>query len=256
MNKLVHQSKLFLSKNAPTILTCIGGVGVIVTSVMAVKATPKALTLLEKAEEEKGDKLTKLETIKVAGPQYIPAVIAGAATIACVFGSNILSKRQQATLMSAYALLDSSYRDYKNKVDELYGEEAGEKVREEIAKDKYTGDGIMHDDKKELFFDFYSGRYFESTKDMVLLAAYETNRAMVVNGAVGLNEYYQFLGIEEKPEYDLVGWSCGQIEEMYWHPWIEFDYSETVIDDSEGHDDFVATIIYMPMEPYMDYLEY
>ena len=159
--------------------------------------------------------------------------------------------------MSAYALLDSSYKEYKKKADELYGEEAGKHIREEIAKDKYTGDGKILDDNKELFFDFYSGRYFESTKEAVTWAEYETNRALVVNGAVCLNEYYNFLGLEERPEYDLVGWSCGKMEEMYWHSWIEFDHEETTIDDeSEYNEGLKCTIIYMPLEPFMDYLEY
>lgn len=247
----------FIKKNAPTILTYIGAAGVAVTTVMAIKATPKALTILKDAEEEKGEKLTKWEKFNVAGPVYIPTLITGTATIACIFSSNLMSKRQQAALTSAYALLDSSYREYKKKVDELYGEESGKHIREEITKDKYTGDISLSDNSKELFFDFYSGRYFESTKEMVMWAQYETNRAMFVNGAVSLNEYYAFLGLEEKPEYELIGWSCGQIEEMYWHPWIEFDYEETVIDEeSEYSEGIECTIIHFPMAPFIDYLEY
>lgn len=247
----------FIKKNAPTILTCIGAAGVVVTTVMAVKETPKALSLLEDAEEEKGEELTKWEKVKIAGPIYIPSIITGAATIACIFGSNVISKRQQATLTTAYALLDNSYKEYKKKVDEVYGEEAGKRVREEIVKDKYTGDGISLDDNNELFYDFYSGRYFESTKETVMWAQYETNRAMFVNGAVCLNEYYDFLGLERKAEYELVGWSCGQIEEMYWHPWIEFDYEETIIDEESDYSEGLkCTIIHFPMEPFMNYLDY
>ena len=114
----------------------LGATGVIATAVMAVKRTPKALTLLESAKEEKGEELTKLEKFKIASPVYIPAMITGTATIACIFGSNIISKNQQAALMSAYALLDNSYKEYKKKTEELYGEDAGRQIREEIAKDK------------------------------------------------------------------------------------------------------------------------
>lgn len=248
--------KEFLRRNSSTILTCVGAVGVVATSVMAVKATPKALTLIENAEKEKGEKLTKLETVKVAGITYIPAAITGMATIACIFGSNIISKHQQATLMSAYALLDTSYREYKKKVDELYGEEAGERVREEIAKDKYTGDGHLSDDSKELFYDFYSGRYFESTKEMVMWAEYETNRAMFINGSAGVNEFYGFLGLEPLPEYEYIGWTCELLEQAYWNPWIEFDHTETIIDDSDSHGGMECTIINMAAEPFMDYLDF
>lgn len=247
----------FIKRNSPIILTCIGAVGVVVTAVMAAKETPKALSLLEDAKEEKGEDLTKWEKVKIAGPIYIPSVITGAATLACIFGSNAISKHKQATLMSAYALLDNSYKEYKKKTDELYGEEAGEHIRSKIAKDKYTGDIKPLQDNKELFFDFYSGRYFESTREAVMWAQYETNRAMVVNGAVGLNEYYDLVGLEEKPEYGLLGWSCGKIKETYWHPWIEFEFEETIIEEeSEDSSGITCTIIHMPMEPLMDYLGY
>lgn len=250
--------RLFIKRNAPTILTCLGAAGVVATAVLAVKETPKALSLLKNAEEEKGDELSKFEKFKIAGPVYIPSAITGVATIACIFGSNVISKNQQAALMSAYALLDNSYKEYRKKADELYGEEAGKQIRGEIAKDKYAGDATLLDDDKELFYDFYSGRYFESTKETVLLAQYETNRSMFVNYAVGLNEYYRLLGLEELPEYDSMGWSCGQIEEAYWHPWIEFQHEETIIDDddSEYDEGLKCTIIYLPFDPFVDYLEY
>ena len=90
----------FIKRNAPTILSYLGVVGVAATTIMAVKATPKALSLIENAEEEKGEKLSKWEKINVAGPVYIPSVITGVATVACILGSNVISKRQPATLMS------------------------------------------------------------------------------------------------------------------------------------------------------------
>lgn len=241
----------FVKRNASTILSVLGIAGVIATTVTAVKATPKAMEFVKKAEEEKGEKLSKWEKVNIAGVAYIPTALVGTATIACILGANLVSRRQQATLVSAYALLDRSYKEYKGKTEELYGEEAGENIRGEIAKDKYTGGITSVDDDKELFYDFYSGRYFESTKEAVQWAEYETNRALVVNGAVCLNEYYDFLGLEPLPEYELLGWSCGQIDKMYWHPWIEFEHSEAPIDENLN-----CTIINMPLSPFVDYLEY
>lgn len=249
--------KDFLRRNSSTILTCIGAVGVVATAVMAVKATPKAIERIEEAKEEKGEELTKLEVVNVAGPAYIPAVITGAATIACIFGASVISKRSQASLMSAYALLDNSYNEYKKKVEELYGEDANERIRAEIAKDKYTGDGKLEDDSKELFYDFYSGRYFESTTEAVARAEYMTNRQLYVAGSVSLNDYYFFLGLTPLPEYDEIGWTCQQLEEMYWHPWIEFDHEKTEMDESfDGHTGLECTIISISQQPVMGYLDY
>lgn len=244
----------FIKKNASTILTCLGAGGVVATAVMAVKATPKAMSLLDDAIEEKGDKLTTWEKVVVAGPTYAPAVITGAATIACIFGSNIISKHQQATLMSAYALLDNSYREYKNKVDELYGEEAGENVRSEIAKDKYTGDDETIDNNQELFFDFYSGRYFNSTQERVLMALYELNRRLACNFTVNLNEYYSLIGLEAKPEYENLGWNQFQLQEMYWSAWIDFALENTVIEEETEYSEGVeCTIVHMQVDPTPDY---
>lgn len=249
--------KDFLRRNSSTILTCVGAVGVVATTVMAVKATPKAMTLIDKAEKEKGEKLSKWETVKVAGPTYVPTIIAGGATIACIFGSNIINKRHQAALMSAYALVDNSYKEYKKKVDEVYGEEAGKKVREEIAKDKYTGDEVLLDDGKELFYDFFSGTYFESTKEAVVKAEYEANRTLFVDGAVSLNDFYSYLGIEQRPEYEVVGWTCELNEMAYWNPWIDFEHEEITLDeDADGNAGLQCTIIHMTCEPFMDYLDY
>ena len=249
--------RLFIKRNTPTLLTCLGAAGVVATAVLAVKETPKVLNLLENSEKEKCEELTKLEKVKIASSVYIPSIITGMATIACIFGSNIISKSQQATLMSAYALLDNAYKEYRKKADELYGEQTGEQIREEIAKDKYVSERISLDDDKELFYDFYSGRYFESTKATILLAQYETNRSLFVNCSVGLNEYYKFIGLEQLPEYDSFGWTCSRMEEAYHHPWIEFNHEEIIIDgDSEYDEGLKCTIIYLPFDPFVNYLEY
>ena len=142
MSNLLTASKVFFKRNGSTILTVIGGVGVVATSVLAVKATPKAISLLEEAREEKGEDLTLVEKVVVAGPTYIPTVVTGAATLACIFGANILNKHQQASLASAYALVDMSFKDYKNKLKELYGEETHQEVVNAIAVEK-AGDVYM-----------------------------------------------------------------------------------------------------------------
>lgn len=151
------------SSSASTILTCLGAVGVIGTAIFTAKAAPKASLLLQEAEKEKGEKLTNIEKVKVAGPVYIPSIVIGASTIICILGSNILNKRYQASLASAYALLDSSYREYKNKVKELYGEDADERVIAEIAKDKSK----EIPEGEILFYDHNSLQYFNSTFDEV-----------------------------------------------------------------------------------------
>ena len=250
MEKLISRSKLFFRKNSATILTCIGSAGVVVTTVMAVKATPKALALIEAAEKEKGEKLTRLETIETVGMTYAPSAIAGIATIGCIFGANVLNKRTQAALTSAYALLDSSYRDYKKKVEELYGEDTNEEIKADIAKDKYPECDIEVSKDAQLFYDFYSGQYFESTMADVLKAEYELNRKITVDTCAYLNDWYEELGLAPIDGGYEIGWSRDFNQAAYWQEWVDFRHTDTALD--EGLDCCIITILQEPSIHFAD----
>lgn len=253
MNDLLTKSKVFFKKNSATMLTCVGAVGVVATTVTAVKATPKAVLLLQKAEEEKGEKLTKFEKVKIAGPLYVPSVVLGAGTLACIFGANVLNKRAQASVISAYTLLDGAYKDYKNKVDELYGEDAGAQVRAGIAKDKYDeyGNPIELEDDERLYYDYYSERYFHATPYEVQKAEYEINRALMLDDSVCLNDWYLQLCLEPLEHGDDFGWTTYGNMEAYWQTWIDFHHEKVVMDDG-----LECIIITFGQEPFMDYTEW
>lgn len=251
MNNLLSYSKMFVKKNASTILTVVGSVGVVTTSVLAVKATPKAIKLLEEAKEEKKDELTLTEKVVVAGPAYIPAVVSGVATVACIFGANILNKRQQAAMASAYALLDNSYKAYRAKVTELYGEDADNKVKEEVAKDKYKEESISVSEGKQLYYDDYSGRYFEATTEQMLKAENTINRQMAETSGAFLNEWYELVGLERTDYGDYMGWSSCEMYDTCWTSWFDL-YREKVIMD----DGLQVTILRFVMDPTFDFENY
>lgn len=252
MNNLLNASQRFLKRNSATILTCVGAVGVVATTVTAVRATPKALTLLESAKKEKGEELTKLETVKIAGPAYVPTVILGASTLACIFGANILNKRGQAALMSMYALVDSGYKDYRKKVDELYGEEAGKQVRAGIAKDKYeekyAENPIVPTEGKRLFYDFFSEQYFEATPYQVQKAEYELNRTLMLDDCVYLDDWYRMIGIDPLEPNNNFGWTtCGNMD-AYWQTWIDFHHETVEVDEG-----LECTIISFMQDPFPNF---
>lgn len=251
MNKLLFKSKVFLSRNSSTILTCVGGVGVVATLVTAVKATPKAMALIEDAKAEKGEDLTRVETAIVAAPAYIATAVLGVSSLVCIFGANALNKRQQASMISAYALLDNSFKEFKAKVQELYGEGTVSVVRGEIAKDHYEDADIQVHDGKQLFYDDFSGRYFESTMENVLNAELKINRMLAQDTGVYLNEFYDLLGIDTIEYGDYMGWSSFALVEMYWWSWIEFRHEKVVMDDG-----LECTIIVMEYEPMYDFEDY
>lgn len=249
MKGLVRSSQLYLKRNTSTILTVVGGAGVVTTTVLAIKATPKALSLLDNAKQEKGENLTKLEKVKVAAPVYIPTMVSGVATLTCIFGANILNKRYQASLISAYAFLDNSYKEYKAKVEEVYGEGSNNHIRDEIAKDKY--EEVEIEDDEQLFYDDFSNRYFLSTPTKVMEAEYNVNRDIHMQGWAELNDFYKCLGIEDFEEDYGLGWSEGGNYEYYWQAWVDFNHRTVIMDNGTKY-----TAIMMFQEPYPGYEEY
>lgn len=244
--------QLFLKRNSATILTCAGGAGVVATAVLTAKATPKAMRLLEEATMEKGEDLTNLEKIRVAGVAYIPPLLVGASTIACIFGANTLNKRQQASLMSAYALLDSSYKEYRSKVKDIYGEDADENVKNEIAKDKYKNEDIPQENGLELFFDEFSGRFFRSTLEKVQRAQYEINRDLTLRDWATIDEFYDYLGIPHVDGGDVIGWSTSMNGEMYWQTWVDFSNVKMVDDD--GLEYYIVRMFQEPMPDFEEFI--
>lgn len=250
------KQKTWLSRNSSTFLAFISAIGVVATAVTAVKATPKALSLIRKDSIEKHDgdpyAATNAEKIKAAWKCYIPSVAIGISTIICIFGIDVIGKRQQASLISAYALIDDAYRKYRNKVIETYGPEANDTIIASIAAEKSKDVDILastlvrsysiaFDDDVELhyFVDGFSGRIFESTFTKVMQAEYHLNRNYAQYGYATLNDFYDFLGIDCTDYGEKIGWSVE--DGLYW---IDFSHHKVEID---GEPD--RWVIDMPFEP-------
>lgn len=239
IERFIWRTKKCLKNSSPTILSCIASVGAIASTVMAAKATPKALKLLESAKYEKEEELSQIETLKVAAPVYIPAAITCLSTIICILGANVLNKKQQASLMSAYVLLEDSFKKYKNAAIDIYGEDADTKIKTEIAKKAYVShDGysiynpdIDFENEKILFYDFYSERYFNTTLPAVLNAQYHLNRNLALRGEVSLNEFYEFLGLDSIKGGDDIGWNMDYMMTCCGALWLDFENEYTKLDD-------------------------
>lgn len=241
------KAELFLRKHSSTILTVVGAAGVVATSVLAVKATPKALKLIEDERYRRKEcgsmlsdnssyetvvipDLTRLEIVKVAWKPYIPATIVGVSTIACIFGANYLSTKAQASLMSAYALLDSTYREYREKTKEIC-EEKATNVKHEMLKTKFDKNMALHS-YKELFWDDLSMRYFESTFAELENAEREINDQLSSSGFACLNDLYDILGIPRVPYGYQMGWTTMNTDIVYGtSSLLTFNYEKAELED-------------------------
>lgn len=250
MGSIIDNSKRFIKRNSSTILTCIGAIGVTATAIVSARDTVKAVKLLEKKKSDNPDvKMDKKEIIKTAAPAYIPTAMIGLSTIVCIFGANTLNKKSQATLMSAYALLDKSYKNYRDGAKEVYGEDSDKKIKESIANLYYEDNGVYKPENgKEMFFDFYGLQFFESTIEEVENAENAMNQMLEQKGYVGLNLFYDMLGIECIEEDYEVGWSLNTCQQQ---GFTGLDFTNEKVVKKDGSSFWV---IDMPCSPTNDYM--
>ena len=216
MATFFRNTKLFVDKHSPEILTGIGIAGMITTTVLAVKATPKALQLIEAKKKEDGvDKLPAKDVIKVAWKPYVPAAITGGCSVACLIGASSVNVRRNAALATAYKISETALSEYREKVIETVGESKEKQIREKVAKEQVekasvnTGGVIVTDMGNTLCLDVISGRYFRSDIDRIKKVANELNRQMLTDpfGYISVNEFYDELGLEHISVGDEIGWN-------------------------------------------------
>lgn len=220
-----------ITKHSPEILTGIGITGMITTTIMAVRATPKALILIEEKKEEIDvDKLTPIELIKTTWTCYIPAAITGGLSIICLIGASSVNARRNAALATAYTLSESALKEYQEKVIETIGEKKEQTVRDAIAKERIdknpvsSREVIITEKGNTLCYDAISGRYFKSDIDKLKKAENELNRRMRDEMYISLNEFYYEIGLNPTSIGDDLGWNID-------HGYIELNFSSQLSDD-------------------------
>lgn len=218
MAALFKDIKMAVSKHSPEILTGLGIAGMVTTTVLAVKATPKALELIEDRKDEldlhPSEKLVPIETVKITWKCYIPAAITGLTSVACLIGAGSVNARRNAALMTAYNLSATALSEYKEKVVETVGEKKEQIIRNKIAEDQINKEPvnksaiIVSGNGNTRCFDVITKRRFISDIETIKRIINELNRRMV-NGEdyISLNEFYSELGLDEVSIGDELGWN-------------------------------------------------
>lgn len=233
ISNFIKTTKGYLSKHSPEILTGIGVTGMITSTVLAVKATPKALELIEEAKT--GDdlyceKLPIKTVIKVAWKPYLPAVLTGVASISCIIGASTVNHKRNAALATAYAISERTLLTYRDKVIETIGEKKEKEIRGKVAQNEVdskpvsTSQVILTSKGNTLCMDYYSGRYFRSDMDSIRKAVIELNRRIVTQNYMSLTEFYTLINLDPIKTSDFLGWNLDDGE-------IEVDFSTTIADD-------------------------
>lgn len=220
---------------SPIVMAIAGGIGVVTTAILAAKATPKAINAIEMDSRYEhfgdGNAYTPKEAFKSAWRYYIPTAISGLATIACIAGSSILSNKNQAAVTSAYILLDRSYKTYKEKVNERFGEDADRQIQSDIIKAKYNPNELSQKGEVLTFYEEHYGKMFERSMLEVLDAEYRLNRKFILNGEANLNDFFELLGLPKNDIGGKIGWSLEASCSVYGYSWLDFVYELVKMDD-------------------------
>lgn len=236
MAALFKDIQLAVSRHGPEILTGLGIAGMITTTILAVRATPKALDLIEEKKEELDihprEKLPVSETVKATWKCYIPAAITGVSSVACLIGASSVNIRRNAALTAAYNLSATALSEYKEKVIETVGEKKEQAIRDKVAEERIKKDPvkqstiIVSGNGTTRCFDTITKQRFTSDIETIRRIVNDLNQRMI-NGDdyISLNEFYYELGLDAVSIGDELGWNIGTGK-------IELDFSAQL--DTDG----------------------
>lgn len=252
LKRTIKSAGRVLTKYSPGILTGIGITGMIGATFMAVKATPKALYLIEtKKEESEVEELTPVETIKTCWKCYIPATLTTVLSAACLIGASTVSAKRNAALATAYSISEAALREYQEKVVEVVGEKKEKAVRDAVAKNQIERDPvtksevvIIDSNSNTLCYEPLSGRYFKSTIDKIKKAEIKLDRQMIQEMYVSLNDFYWEIGLDGTDLGDQMGWNLSK-------GYMDLSFSSQLADDGTP----CAVIVY-GIPPVYDYQHY
>ena len=252
LKQTIKSAERVLTKYSPGILTGIGIAGMIGATFMAVKATPKALYLIEtKKEEAEVEELTPIETIKTCWTCYIPATLTTVLSAVCLIGASTVSAKRNAALATAYSISEAALREYQEKVVEVVGEKKEKAVRDAVAKDQIERDPvtksevvIIDSNSNTLCYEPLSGRYFKSTIDKIKKAEIKLDRQMIQEMYVSLNDFYWEIGLDGTDLGDKMGWNLSK-------GYMDLSFSSQLADDGTP----CAVIVY-GIPPVYDYQNY
>ena len=250
MIRMYNNSKNMVEKHSPEILAGVGVVGVVASTVMACKATMKLNDILEESKETR-DKIREVESnpryeeqyshedakkdltinytqtaMKIA-KLYAPAVILGSASLGCLLASNDILRKRNAALSAAYMTVDKSFKEYRQRVVDRFGEEVEKEIRYNIKAEEVTSTVVAEDGSEttvtetvktmdpNLYSDY--AKFFDEAspywqKDpeynfMFLKSQQQyANDLLKARGRLFLNEVYEMLGIDKTKAGQIVGW--------------------------------------------------
>ena len=249
--KTYKKVELKAIKHSPEILAGVGVVGVVGSLVMACKATTKLSDILEDSKEQldkikevaadpayeekysqddakKDTTITYVQTAMKVTKLYAPSVILCASSLGCLLASNNILKKRNAALSAAYMTVDKSFKEYRKRVAERFGDEVEKEIRYNIKAEEVitsvdengnavtetvkvmdgTDDPNSYSDYARFFDESCAAWQNDAEYNLTFLKAQQqyANDLLKARGRLFLNEVYRMLGIDETKAGQVVGW--------------------------------------------------
>lgn len=252
-SRSLHKVGFKFKKHSPEILVVVGVAGIVASTVMACKATTKVSSIVEETKETidtihdalenekqtaEGEVYTQEDANKdltIVYTQtgwklvklYGPSVAIGIASIACMIGSNRILRKRNVALAAAFATVDKSFKEYRGRLIERFGEDLDRELRFNI-KAKEIEETVIDEDGNETVvtktvevvdpnaYSMYSVVFCEGntgwTKNPELNKVFliqqqnHANDKLRLNHIVTLNEVYDMLGVPRTAYGQIAGW--------------------------------------------------
>lgn len=232
MKKIRCSAKRKAINHAPEIFMGIGIAGMVASTALAIKSTPRALEIIEEEQKELDEILEPIDKVKLTWKCYIPTLLVGGVSVICLIWGNRVSVKRYTALAAACSLSETAFREYRGRVIEKLGEQKEKEIHSEIAAERMKDNPVSQHKVIEtgcgtdLCFDLLSGRYFYSDVQKLEKIVNELNRRMRDEMTISLNDYYWEINLDAIGIGDTLGWN---IDTGY----IELDYDTKLTKDNK-----------------------
>lgn len=253
VNGVASKTVMKLKKYSPEILVMAGIAGTVVSAVLACKATTKVAEILDETKGTLDTIHEGMETGAINGQEYTtedgkkdtvvvyaqtgmklaklyaPAIILGTLSITSILASNNILRKRNVALGAAYAAIDKSFKEYRGRVIERFGEQVDTELKYGIKAKKFEETEVDPETGKEkkvkktvmvadpnlqsdyaVYFDSKS-RNYETNPDYnrMFLKAQQAfaNDKLQTRGHLFLNEVLDDLDLPRTPAGQIVGWT-------------------------------------------------
>lgn len=246
-----HRIGFQLKKHSPEILVIAGVVGGVTSAVMACKATTKAGDIIEDTKSQLDIIHKGMEDGNIRGVEYTkedgtkdltivytqtavkfiklygPAVALGTVSIVSILAGHNITRKRNLALTAAYATIDNSFKQYRNRVIERFGEELDRELKYDV-KTKEVEETVVNEDGTEStvkttvnvidpntisdysrIFDECNPSWSKSPEHNLVFLKQQQNYAndlLKSRGHLFLNEVYDMLGFPRTQAGQIVGW--------------------------------------------------